>query len=118
MCPVFRWDDRDRSVRKAEGLPATLAEDVGRMPLLVLIQSPAINSSHQAFAGPCACVVEFDNRGFGGRRDRREIALAKDPTRSLRKCRSPFPLIQIDGPLRSAACTRSIAGGAQNRCQR
>ena len=36
----------------------------------------------------------------------------------LGKCRSPFPFVQIDSPLGSGACTRIIAGSAQNRCQR
>ncbi len=119
MCPVFRWDDRAGSVCKANDLPVTLAKDLGRIQLLELVPGLAINRSRHAFAGAYAGVVEFDNRRwFGWRRGRREVAIAEDATRSLRKCRSPFPLIQIDGPLGSGACTRSIAGGAQNRCQR
>src|SRR3984957_16733738 len=105
MCPVFRGDDRDGSLRKADRLSAAPAETF--WPI------------RQACAGAYASIAEFDDRRwFGWHRDRREIRLAKDATRSLRKCRSPFPLIQIDGPLGSDACTRSIAGTAQNHRQR
>ena len=104
---------------EANYLASVLDGDVGCDQLLDLTPCPEVDSGVQTADRSYACVVEFDNRRwFGWHRDRREIRLAKDATCSFRECRSPFPLIQIDGPLGSGACTRSIAGSAQNRCQR
>ena len=59
----------------------------------------------------------FDGRRFGWSRGSREVALAENAARLLRKCRSPFQFVQADRLLGGGPRSRAVAGGVQNRRQ-
>ncbi len=119
MSPVARREV-DLAV-KPTILPATLDGDVGsRNMLLDLVPGLAINRQPRTRPRDRshARVVQLDARRFGWSRGSRQDALAENAARLLRKCRSPFQLVQADRPLGGGSRSRGVAGGAQHRRQR